>query len=119
METGNLLFWAATGLALGVVLLTSLVKNASWSGKFVNIFATILSVAGAGVLVVLSPDRSLNDAGDFMALATSSYGISQLIYNFIFKGTTVEKALANVSIVGDVTGTSPAPPKRGRHEKID
>jgi len=99
MESGNWLFFAVAILAIAVVLLTSLIKNVGWNSKAKNAVATVLSVAGAGIFVLLSPDRSLNDSGDFFALATSAYGSSQLLYNFILRGTTVEEKLAETKVL--------------------
>lgn len=96
---GTLIFYAVLGLGLAVVLLTSLIKNVGWDGKAKNLVATVLSVAGAGVVVLLNPGESLNDGGDFMALATSAYGTSQLLYNFILRGTHVEEKLAETKVL--------------------
>lgn len=93
---GTAIFYAVLGLALGVVLLTSLIKNTGWNHKAKNAIATVLSVVGAGVIVLVNPGNSLSDGGDFMALATSAYGSSQLIYNFILRGTGVEEKLAEI-----------------------
>lgn len=99
METGTWLAYAVPALAVAVVLLTSLIKNVGWDGKKKNLVATVLSVAGAAVFVLVGPDRSLNDAGDFFALATSAYGSSQLLYNFILRGTSVEEKLAETKVL--------------------
>ncbi len=99
MESGSWLFWAVAVLAIAVVLLTSLIKNMNWNAKAKNLVATLLSVAGAGVFVAFSPDRSVNDFGDFFALATSAYGSSQLLYNFILRGTAVEHKLAETKVL--------------------
>jgi len=99
LETGNWLAYAVPILAIVVVLLTSLVKNVDWSPKAKNLVATVVSVAGSALFVLASPDRSLNDAGDFLALSSSAYGASQLLYQFILRGTSVEQKLAETKVL--------------------
>lgn len=84
--------------AVCVVLLTSLFKNVNWTARTKNLIASVFSVAAAGISVWLLHGGNFNDVGDFFQLAVSTYGASQLFYNFILNGTVVESALATAPL---------------------
>jgi hypothetical protein len=90
--------WFVAGLAVAVVLLTSLFKNVEWSDKVKNLVAVVFSVVGGAVSVWLS--GGFDGAVDVLQTSLLVYGASQLLYAFILKGTTPEAALANVSVFG-------------------
>lgn len=80
---------------VGVVLLTSLFKTVNMSTRTKTVLATALSVVG-GVVADLSAkgfDVSQYQGVDILTAALVVYGGSQLIYNFIMKGTSAGAAL--------------------------
>lgn len=87
------------GLAVVVTLLTSLFKHVDWSAKTKNLLATVLSVLGAAVTVWLGEGRELANAGDVAQLAVTVYGGSQLLYNFLMRGTHIEEKIAEVEVL--------------------
>lgn len=98
MLTGLIVF----GVAVLVVLGTSLIKNVNMSDKVKNLIATVLSVVG-GVVTVLGThnwDFGAFEAGDVLGTVLIVYGAAQLIYQFILKGTSVEAKLEDTKVVG-------------------
>lgn len=98
MLTGLIVF----GVAVLVVLGTSLIKNVNMSDKVKNLIATVLSVVG-GVVTVLGThnwDFNAFEAGDVLGTVLIVYGAAQLIYQFILKGTSVEAKLEDTKVVG-------------------
>lgn len=93
--------WVVAGLAVAVVLLTSLFKNVDWSDKVKNLVAVVFSVVGGAVSVWLS--GGFDGAVDVLQTSLLVYGASQLLYAFILKGTKPETALANVNVLGGGT----------------
>ena len=85
---------------LAVVLLTSIIKHVNWTDKTKNLVATVLSVVAAFVLFISGVDFSAVTAIDLLGLITSVYGTSQLVYNFIFSGTGLERKLASIGDSG-------------------
>ena len=88
-------------VAVLVVLATSLFKNVNMSDKVKNLIATVLSVVG-GVVTVLGTngwDFTGFDGGDVLGTVLIVYGASQLIYNFILKGTQVEAKLEDTKVL--------------------
>ena len=88
--------YAIAVAAVAVVLLTSFIKNVGWDSKTKHIIATGLSVTAAALVswqqgVLESPD-------DFVQAAFSVYGLSQLIYNFVLSGTTLNERLEGASL---------------------
>jgi cellobiose-specific phosphotransferase system component IIC len=97
MMTGFIVF----GVAVLVVLATSLIKNVDMGDKAKNLIATVLSVVG-GVATVLGTngwDFSGFEGGDVLGTVLIVYGASQLLYNFILKGTQVEAKLEDVNVL--------------------
>lgn len=94
--------WAVLGVAVVVVLLTSVLKNVEWSSRVTNLIAAVLSVVGAVVTVLAANGWSVDSFtdGNVLEIALIVYGGSQLIYNFILKGTAVSEALDNVNVFG-------------------
>jgi len=83
---------------VGVVVLTSLFKTVNMSDKVKSLLATGLSVAG-GVVTDLAAkgfDVSQYQGVDILTAALVIYGASQLIYNFIMKGSTLDAKLESV-----------------------
>lgn len=83
---------------IGVVLMTSLFKTVNMSTKTKTAIATVLSVVG-GVITDLSAkgfDVSQYAGVNILTAALVVYGGSQLIYNFIMKGTSVDAKLEEV-----------------------
>lgn len=90
--------------AVAVVLLGSLIKQVDWSDKAKQLLVSVLSVVGGFVTVWAT--GGLNGAVDVLETALLVYGSSQLIYAFIFGGTTPERALAEISFGGDNSSVS-------------
>lgn len=87
-------------VAVLVVLLTSLFKNVGWSTRTKTLLATVLSVVGAAVGTLAANGWTLAVFAtlDPFAVALSVYGLANLFYNFILKGTEPEAKLANVEV---------------------
>lgn len=82
-----------------VVLGTSLFKNVQMSDKVKNAIAVVLSTI-AGILTDLAGrnfDFGSYAASDIFGTALIIYGASQLVYNFIMKGTTLDARLESVN----------------------
>jgi hypothetical protein len=81
-----------------VTLLTSVIKNVDWDYKHKALLATVLSViagvAGAFIGVPLAEVGSV--VSNLPQFILSVYGSSQLIYQFIFSGSGLERKLAGV-----------------------
>ena len=95
--TGLIVF----GVAVLVVLATSLFKNVDMSSKVKNVIATVLSVVG-GVVTVLGTngwDFNSFNAGDVLGTVLIVYGAAQLLYQFILKGTRVDATLEEKKVV--------------------
>lgn len=95
--TGLIVF----GVAVLVVLATSLFKNVDMSDKIKNVVATLLSVVG-GVVTVLGThgwDFNSFTAGDVLGTVLIVYGAAQLIYQFILKGTQVDAKLEETKVL--------------------
>lgn len=89
------------GVAVLVVLATSLFKNVDMSTRVKNVIATILSVIG-GVLTVVGThgwDFSGFNGGDVLGTVLIVYGAAQAIYQFILKGTQVDAALEEKKVL--------------------
>lgn len=88
----------ATTLSLVVTLLTSLFKSVNLTSKQKNLIATGLSVV-AGTVSVVSSGVELT-AGNLASTAVAIYGASQIAYQFILKGTNLNKTLTDVKLFG-------------------
>lgn len=89
--------------ALGVVLGTSLLKNAEFSSKVKNLIALVLSGVATVVVVWFTGGvdaaAAVKDPAAFAGLVGLIYGVSQLLYNFILTGTGLETALTKVRVL--------------------
>jgi len=87
-----------TGLIIAsvvlVVLLTSLIKNVNWSFKGKAAVATVLSVLAAILALFMTGGWAAFTSVALFQTFTAVYGSSQLIYQFIMKGTVVEEKLS-------------------------
>lgn len=95
--TGLIVF----GVALLVVLATSLFKNVDMSSRAKNVIATVLSIIGGGLTVVGTNgwDFSGFEAGDVLGTVLIVYGAAQAIYQFILKGTETDAKLEEVQVL--------------------
>ena len=94
---GNGVIFAA--LSVVVTLLTSLFKTTNLSVKQKNLIATGLSVVAGAVTVWVNSDGDFSGT-TIASVATATYGAAQLAYNFILKGTGLDKKLTNVNLFG-------------------
>lgn len=92
-------FWVLFGLAVAVVLLTSLFKNVEWDARVKNAIASALSVLAAGAVFFFQGDF---DTANFLQSALGIYGLSQLIYTFMLSGTVTDFKLATLTSSDDV-----------------
>ena len=86
------------GLIVAVVFVTSLFKTVNMSVKTKNLIATILSVIG-GIVTDLAAkgfDVSQYATVDILTAALVIYGGSQVIYNFLMKGSSVDAKLESI-----------------------
>lgn len=81
--------------ALIVVALTSVFKNVGgeWPHRVKALLATVVSLVAAGVVAVTT---GMAEGAELLPLAVQVYGVSQLVYHFIFYGTTAEATLAEL-----------------------
>lgn len=98
-----------------VTLFTSIIKNVDWDYKHKALLATVLSVvagvAGAFIGVPLAEVGSV--VSNLPQFILSVYGSSQLIYQFIFSGSGLEKKLNGVG------HHDPAPEPEGASSHFD
>lgn len=87
--------WVIFGLAVLVTLLTSLFKTINLSSKVKSLIAVVLSVVTGGVTVWVSQggDFTTSNVVESVALI---YSASQIIYDFILKGTSLDARLTAV-----------------------
>ena len=84
--------WVIFGLAILVVLLTSVFKTVDVPSKVKSLIAVVLSVVAGAVAVWAA------QGGDFTATNVVQavglvYAASQVIYDFILKGTSLDQSL--------------------------
>jgi heme/copper-type cytochrome/quinol oxidase subunit 4 len=87
--------WVIFGLAVAVVLLTSLFKTINLDPKWKSLIAVVLSVVAGAVTVWVS------QGGDFTTTnvvqsVTMVYAASQVLYDFVFKGTSLDQMLTSI-----------------------
>jgi hypothetical protein len=82
-------------IAVLVVLVTSLIKLPWFTERTKVTVATVTSVIGAAVHVWLTGDF---EALELVPTALQVLGGSQLLYHFIMKGTSLDKALESVGV---------------------
>lgn len=90
--------WIILLSIVAVVIGTSLIKTVSMSDKTKNFIATVISLIG-GVVTDLAGkgfDVSQYAGLDILTAALVVYGASQLIYQFIMKGSTLDAKLEAV-----------------------
>lgn len=85
-----------------VTLLASLIKNINWNPKVKTTLATVLSVAGGVVSLVLTKGWDGLLTQDLLTSVSTVFAGSQLFYKFILDETVVEDKLANTNIVSSV-----------------
>ena len=98
MEVTGVLALAVFGLAVLVVLATSLLKNPWFSEKTKVLIATVLSVAVAAVAAWFGLGGVVNPANVFV-LASSIYGTANIVYKFVFEGGRVDDALESTTVL--------------------
>ena len=100
--------WVIFGLAIAVVLLTSVFKTIDLNTKVKALISVVLSVAAAAVTVWVAQDGDFTTS-NIVEVVSLVYASSQLIYNFILKGTSLDQRLESVTIFGG----SDTPPSNG------
>ena len=87
--------WVVFGLAVVVTLLTSLFKTIDLSSKWKSLIAIVLSVLAGAVTVWVSQggDFSASNVVESVALV---YAASQVIYDFILKGSNLDARLTAI-----------------------
>jgi hypothetical protein len=94
------------GVAVLVVLGTSLIKNVSMSDRAKNLIAVVLSTIG-GIITDLSTrafDFSTYEGLDILGTVLVIYGAAQLIYQFIMKDTSADAKLESIKVLPEGTG---------------
>ena len=94
-----MLVWVAFGLAVAVVLLTSLFKTIDLDSRLKALLSVVFSVAAGAVSVVIALGGDFTSTNLTEAVALI-YAASQLIYNFILKGTALDSKLTSVNLFG-------------------
>jgi hypothetical protein len=79
--------------AILVVFGTSLIKNVDWPDKVKNLIAVGLSLL-AGTVGVYAMG-GFNNVTDVLGAATVVYGAAQAVYQFIFKGSSLNEKISN------------------------
>jgi len=82
------------GFVIVVNLLTSLIKNVEWSFRGKAAVATVLSVLAAVLALFMTGGVAAFTTVALFQTFTTVYASSQLVYQFIMKGTVVEEKLA-------------------------
>jgi DMSO reductase anchor subunit len=92
-----------TVAVVGSVLLTSLFKQVDFSARVKSLIAVVVSV-GLAALVAWKQGLFGNTEDVFQAI-TAVYAFSQLAYQFLLKGTSLD---ATLEAVGDPSNPGPA-----------
>lgn len=82
-------------LAIVVTLLTSLFKTVDLSSKWKSLIAVVLSVVAGGVTVWVTEGGDFSTVNVVEAVALV-YAASQVIYDFILKGTGLDTRLTAI-----------------------
>jgi len=98
--------WLIFGLSVAVVLLTSVFKTINLSTKVKALISVVLSVAAAAVTVWVAQGGDFSTVNIVEAVGLI-YATSQLIYNFILKGTSLDQTLEAFTL-GRSSGETPA-----------
>lgn len=99
--------WVIFGLAVVVVLLTSLFKTIDLSDKVKALIAVVLSVV-AGAVTVWTAAGGDFSTSNVVTVVGLVYAASQVIYNFVLKGTGLDQALTGVRLFGGKNSEPPA-----------
>lgn len=86
------------GLAVLVVLATSLFKHVEWSHRTKALLATVLSVVAAAAATAAA---GVFDPANLVEASVALYGVSQAFYHLIFHGTVAEDRLEAVGSRND------------------
>jgi hypothetical protein len=89
-------------LAVVVVLATSLFKTVDLSTKVKSLIAIVLSVVAGSVTVWVSQGGDFSTANVVQSVALV-YAASQVMYDFIFKGTKIDNVLTSIGGSTDAT----------------
>lgn len=95
--------WVIFGLAVVVTLLTSLFKTINLSSKWKSLIAVVLSVVAGGVTVWVANGGDFTTTNVVQAVALV-YAASQVIYDFVLKGTSLDARLTAVGSGDSATG---------------
>ena len=85
-----------------VLLLTSLFKHVNWSSKVKNLLAMVISLIvglGSALLNAGSIDALADNPGGIVGVVGVIYLASQVVYEFILKGSRAEDFLAEKELV--------------------
>lgn len=95
--------WIVFGLAVLVTLLTSLFKTVNLSSKVKSAIAVVLSVVAGAVTVWVAQGGDFSAQNVVQAVALV-YASSQVIYDFILKGTSLDQTLTSIGSNGSTPG---------------
>lgn len=90
--------WIILGLAVAVVLLTSIFKTVNLSTKVKSGLAFVLSVAGGGFYTWQHYHGNFT-ATNFAQAVAYIYAASQLVYGLILKNSNLDAVLGNGSAI--------------------
>mgnify|MGYP006289679339 CR=1 FL=1 len=91
--------WIVFGLAIVVTLLTSLFKTVNLPSKWKSAIAVVLSVVAGAVTVWVAQGGDFTTQNVVQAVALV-YASSQVIYDFILKGTGLDQTLTAIGSNG-------------------
>jgi len=91
--------WVIFGVAIAVVLLTSLFKTINLSTRVKSLISVVLSVVGGAVTVWVTNGGDFSTTNIVQAVALV-YASSQILYNFILKNTPLDQTLTSITIGG-------------------
>jgi hypothetical protein len=91
--------WVVFGLAIAVVLLTSVFKTIDVNSKVKSLIAVVLSIVAGATTVWATQNGDFSTINITQAVALV-YAASQVVYDFIFKGTGVDQALTSITPFG-------------------
>jgi hypothetical protein len=96
--------WVIFGVAVAVVLLTSLLKTINLSARVKSLISVVLSVVGGAVTVWVTSGGDFTTTNVVEAVALV-YAASQILYNFILKNTPLDQTLTSHSKALSIFGT--------------
>lgn len=89
--------WLIFGLAVAVVLLTSLFKTINLSTRWKTAIALVLSVISGAVTIWIAKGGDFTTTNLIEAVGLI-FASSQVIYDFIFKNTSFDQKLTSVTL---------------------